>query len=199
MTANTVRRTSWAFAFLFLAGSLAGWSAPEPAPVPIPAEVLEQALGETLQDEWRSLALYQAIQARLGGGGPFHHISMAETRHADAIRGLYRSRGLEVPANRFADGVEIPELGTLKEACEFAARAETENAAIYDRYLVYELPDDVRAVFLHNRAASLEHHLPAFERCAERPASGAAEPGCGACPGGGCHHGGHARHGDPRP
>ena len=44
-------------------------------------------------------------------------------------------------------------------------RAEVENAEIYDRYLDLPLPADVRTVFENNRDASIERHLPAFERC----------------------------------
>ena len=39
--------------------------------------------------------------------------------------------------------------------------------ALYDRLTAAgPLPDDVKEAFDHNRMASLDHHKPAFERCA---------------------------------
>ena len=54
---------------------------------------------------------------------------------------------------------------SLQDACGAGVVAEIENAAIYSRYLELPLPSDVRTVFESNRAASLDKHLPAFERC----------------------------------
>jgi hypothetical protein len=73
---------------------------------------------------------------------------------------------------------------------------EVRNVALYDRLLaVGSLPDDVRRAFEQNRAASLEHHKPAFERCA----GGVGAPGRGATASGrggrGCSHHGGGHHG----
>ena len=54
------------------------------------------------------------------------------------------------------------------------------------------LPDDVKRVFDHNRVASLDHHKPAFERCA----GVATALGTGRGAGRGAHGCGHGcRHG----
>jgi hypothetical protein len=44
--------------------------------------------------------------------------------------------------------------------------AEQEDAAFYTPYLRRpDLPQDVRNVFTNLQGASLENHLPAFQRC----------------------------------
>jgi len=67
--------------------------------------------------------------------------------------------------------------------------------ALYDRLLAKgSLPDDVKRAFDHNRMASLDHHKPAFERCAgvgsaQGQGRGAGH-GHGCRAGHGCGHGG---------
>jgi hypothetical protein len=43
--------------------------------------------------------------------------------------------------------------------------AEIANVAMYDGFLLLDLPDDVRTVFGNLRSASLDQHLPTFEKC----------------------------------
>jgi hypothetical protein len=51
-------------------------------------------------------------------------------------------------------------------ACAAGVVAEQEDAAFYTPYLNRaDLPQDVRNVFTNLQRASLENHLPAFERC----------------------------------
>jgi hypothetical protein len=53
----------------------------------------------------------------------------------------------------------------VAEACATGAVAEVANIELYDDFLALDLPYDVRRVFEANRVASLDKHLPAFERC----------------------------------
>jgi hypothetical protein len=73
-------------------------------------------------------------------------------------------RGLAVPQSRWSPD-EVPGFASATEACQAGVVAEIENAEIYDRYLDLRLPSDVETVFQNNRRASMENHLPAFERC----------------------------------
>ncbi len=59
----------------------------------------------------------------------------------------------------------VPTFASVASACAVAADAEVANIALYDALLALELPTDVRTVFVNNRRASLEAHLPAFNRC----------------------------------
>jgi hypothetical protein len=85
--------------------------------------------------------------------------------------------------------VQTEVAATVKDACAASIVAEKKNVAIYDRLLAAgPLPDDVKRVFEHNRWASQEHHLPAFERCAG-VAVAANVAGTGGCGGGACGRG----------
>jgi hypothetical protein len=94
---------------------------------------------------------------------PFRNILQAEQKHAASIAALFAVRGLAVPA-RTSEG-SIPSFASVTDACALGATAAVENIAVYDRLLALELPLDVRRVFDANRLASLNNHLPAFERC----------------------------------
>jgi hypothetical protein len=63
---------------------------------------------------------------------------------------------------------DAPAYSTLREACAAALEEERANVALYDRFLSLRLPEDVRLAFEYNRRASLENHIPAFERCIAR-------------------------------
>jgi hypothetical protein len=62
-------------------------------------------------------------------------------------------------------GDNVPGFATLAQACAAGVDAELANIALYDELLKGDLPADVRRVFENVRAASLNSHLPAFERC----------------------------------
>ena len=59
------------------------------------------AMAHAIQDEYHAEAVYQRILADLGEVWPFVNIVQAEGRHSEAVAGLYRNRGLEVPASEW--------------------------------------------------------------------------------------------------
>lgn len=128
------------------------------------AEVKE-AMDVMIQDEYRSESLYQRVIEDFGDVRPFVNIVRAEARHSAAIAALYEAYDMEAPASLWSTQ-NVPSYGTLREACAAGVEKELENIALYDRYLQLSLPDDVRAVFEHNRFASANNHLRAFRRCA---------------------------------
>lgn len=124
------------------------------------------AIVEALQDELRGEAFYARVLKDHGDARPFSNIVGAERRHAAFLADLLKARGLVVPEYRPA-AAEPPAHASVKEACAAAVEFETQNVALYDRLLAAgPLPDDVKRAFEHNRTASLDHHQPAFERCA---------------------------------
>lgn len=126
----------------------------------------QEAIAEALQDEYQGETLYARVLETLGEIRPFSRIVHAERRHAAFLEDLLEGRGLAVPASRWTE-VEVPTYASRQEACAAAMDFEFHNVTLYDRLLAQgELPEDVRAVFEHNRMASLEHHQPAFARCA---------------------------------
>lgn len=126
--------------------------------------VLADALTVAIQDEYHAEAIYQRVLLDFGSVNPFSNIVRAEQNHAAALAGLFRVRGLAVPGSAW-NADNVPRFASVREACAAAYQAEIDNIAVYDRYFGEELPDDVRRVFTNNRAASLNNHMPAFDRC----------------------------------
>lgn len=126
-------------------------------------DILE-AMEIAIQDEFRAELIYEKVVDDFGSVRPFANIVNAEVRHSDALAWLYTIRGLPVPESRWLPS-DIPGFSSIPDACAAGVAAEIDNAEIYDRYLGLPLPPDVRTVFDSNRRASLENHLPAFERC----------------------------------
>jgi hypothetical protein len=137
----------------------------------------QEAIAEALQDEYEGEAIYARVLEDLGEIRPFSRVVHAEQRHAAFLEDLLEARDLPVPDNPWA-AADTPTYASRQEACAAAVEFEVSNVALYDRLLATEaLPDDVAQVFAHNRRASLEHHRPAFERCAGTTGGGAAVAG----------------------
>lgn len=101
---------------------------------------------------------------------PFANIVEAEARHIDALLGLFRRYGLDVPDNPWPGTVE--RYASVADSCRAGVDAEIENAAMYDRLLASTARPDVLAVYRNLQRASQENHLPAFRRDAQRPDGG---------------------------
>lgn len=136
---------------------------PGAAPDVVESEVLA-AMTEAIQDEYRAEMIYLGVIDDFGEVRPFANIVYAEVRHSDALALLFLARGLAVPASEW-NTEELPAFAALSAACQAGVQAEIDNAAIYEKYFSLDLPADVRQVFENNQAASLNAHLPAFERC----------------------------------
>jgi hypothetical protein len=148
---------------LSIAGCAGGGAVSGPEYLSENPEILV-AMEEAIQDEYRAELIYLQVVDDFGPVLPFSNILYAEGRHSEAIARLYVARGLSVPASRWTPA-EIPGFPSVSEACRAGVEAEIANAEIYERYFELDLPADVRQVFESNRAASLNNHLPAFERC----------------------------------
>ncbi len=139
-------------------------TAPDTVPAVTLTPAITAALESTLLDEWHAESIYQRLLADHGDVSPFRNIVQAEQRHAVALQSLLTSRALAIPANPWTLD-NVPRFASVNEACAAAADAEIANIALYDQFMALALPDDVRTVFTANRRASLDQHLPAFERC----------------------------------
>ncbi|HYN03889.1 MAG TPA: DUF2202 domain-containing protein [Vicinamibacteria bacterium] len=145
---------------------------------------VKAAVEEALLDELRGEAMYSRVLKDHGDVRPFSNVVRAERRHAAFLEDLLKARGLAAPAPQA--GAEVLGYASVKEACIAAVAFETTNVALYDRLLAAgPLPDDAKRAFDHNRMASLDHHKPAFERCA----GVATTQGAGRCAGHGAGHG----------
>lgn len=139
-------------------------SGPTPlAPTDVTAD-LRAALERSIQDEYRAETTYQGVVNDLGEILPFVNVLTAEQRHSTTIAQLFTKRGLTAPGSEWTLD-QVPHFIAVPAACGAAATAERDNIAMYDELLRSNLPADVRLVFENNRRASLQNHLPAFERC----------------------------------
>ena len=132
---------------------------------PDPADVAA-LLVEALQEEYKAEMLYRSVLGTFGPDTlPFAVIAAAEARHVEALQTLFTRRQLAPPASVWAPS-SFPPFASVPLACAAGVQAETEDAAFYTPYLQRtDLPQDVRNVFTNLQRASLENHLPAFQRC----------------------------------
>ncbi len=134
-----------------------------------PAEPLTRdevwALNEAIQDEYKARATYRKVIADFGDVRPFSNIVHAETRHIEALSGLYAKYGIAVPPDEWGD--KVPSYTSPKEACAAAVQAEIENGGLYDVIMAKVGKADILRVFTALRDASIQRHLPAFQRCVQ--------------------------------
>lgn len=154
-------------------------------------QILEKALVEALDDEYKACATYGHIISTFGEIRPFINIMEAEKRHIQALLPLFRKYGFSIPEDSWGKRVETP--NSIQEACQAAVEAEIENAEMYDRLLALTKDyADVQQVFKNLQRASQESHLPAFQRCVERGGANQEANGSGFRAG----HGTSGRHGN---
>lgn len=134
------------------------------------SDTAKVAVLRALDDEYHAGAVYAATLAAFGDVRPFSNIIEAERKHQAALADLLEGYGVPVPANAYLTGEKPlgPLPASLQEVCEIGAAAEVENARLYDEDLMPAAADyaDIVAVFTNLRDASVNNHLPAFQRCA---------------------------------
>ncbi|GIT97539.1 DUF2202 domain-containing protein [Sulfurovum sp. TSL1] len=131
------------------------------------SETIKNVLIEAINDEYKALATYQHVINKFGEIRPFINIIEAEGRHIQALLPLFDKYGIEVPEDDWASRTEAPR--TIQEACQVGVEAEIENGEMYDRLLSLTVDHpDIYDVLKQLQRASVENHLPAFQRCVER-------------------------------
>ncbi|TXG99876.1 MAG: DUF2202 domain-containing protein [Candidatus Moraniibacteriota bacterium] len=118
-----------------------------------------------MQDEYKALAVYQAVTAKFGMVRPFSMIMGAEEQHIASLKSIFDKYGLVVPVNNLIGKITAPK--TLAEACQIGVDAEIANAALYQNELLPTVSSypDITSVFTNLMNASQNKHLAAFERC----------------------------------
>ncbi|WP_421378840.1 ferritin family protein [Bacillus salacetis] len=122
---------------------------------------LAQMLTYAMQDEYLAQTRYNLILQKFGEIRTFSRIKQAELRHIAALQPLFQGYGVPLPPDTSTMYASIPE--TIKDAYAAGVKGEIDNIAMYDKFLTYQLPEDVQFVFTQLRNASL-NHLAAFER-----------------------------------
>ena len=123
-----------------------------------------------LNDEYHAWAIYGQVLADFGDVRPFSSIINSEATHTAALVDLLETYDVPVPANSWIGNV--PSFDTVQDAAAAAVQAEIDNAALYDRINSSTERADILTVYDRLQAASLENHLPAFERAATSSTGG---------------------------
>jgi len=142
------------------------------ANVASPAEISEEAKEALLEalvgpeGEYAAYAVYDAVIQEYGEIEPYLSIRQAEANHIAALQKQLDLYGVDYPKeNPYLGKVEVPD--DLEAFAKAGVAAEIANVEMYDELLdkVSDYPNIAR-VFENLRAASLDQHLPAFEKAA---------------------------------
>ena len=131
------------------------------------AEPVRDAVLRALEDERKAEASYSAVLAQFGQTRPFSNIKRAEERHSAALERLLTAHGEPIPGEKPAGAP--PKYESVAAACRAGVESEKANIALYDELYKVALPEDVKCVFDHLRAASNDRHLPVFQSCGGSP------------------------------
>ena len=126
---------------------------------------LQAVLVEALQEEYKAEMTYRRVLADFGEVAPFAFIAESEAQHVQALLGLFARRERTAPDSVWTLD-NVAGFASVAAACAGGVAVEIEDGALYERYLSRDdLPSDVVNVFTNLQTASLDSHLPAFERC----------------------------------
>lgn len=114
-----------------------------------------------MQDEYLAQARYDRIIQNFGSIQTFTRIKEAELRHITALQTLFQRYGVPLPEDNSQAYTSTPD--SIKNAYAAGVQGEIDNIAMYNKFLTYNLPQDVSIVFTQLRNAS-QNHLAAFER-----------------------------------
>jgi len=122
---------------------------------------IEEMLNYAIQDEYLARQEYELIMEEYGEQRPFSNIIQAEESHIAELKVVFEANGYTIPEDTAIDYAVLP--ASLEEAFDVGVQAEIDNIAMYEKFLSYDLPSDVKAVFEELKKGS-ESHLVAFER-----------------------------------
>ncbi|MDD3187377.1 MAG: DUF2202 domain-containing protein [Bacilli bacterium] len=114
-----------------------------------------------VQDEYLAHGEYEEIINLYGSVKPYSNIVLSEETHLSYLKEVYKAYDLNFPADESDSHLVIPI--SLLEAAETGVQAEIDNIAMYNKFLKYDLPQNVLDVFTALRDAS-ENHLKAFQK-----------------------------------
>jgi hypothetical protein len=130
----------------------------------LPSEV-QMAIDKAINDEYVAYSTYDAVIKKLGSVRPFSMIINAEEQHISRLKSIYTKYGIKIPSNKFLGTIKSPT--TIKDACQTGVMAEIANVNLYKDELIPVVKnyEDITLVFTDLMTASLQKHLPAFEKC----------------------------------
>jgi len=122
---------------------------------------LEEMLIYGIEDEYSAYTEYEYILENFEVTTPFSNIINAEANHVSMLLPLFDAYEITVPEDDSENHLIFIE--DLEDTFRTGVIAEILNIDMYNVFLEYDLPDDVRDVFISLRDASIKH-LAAFQR-----------------------------------
>ena len=122
---------------------------------------IEQMLQYAIQDEYFARQEYELIMEEYGELKPFINIIKAEETHIELLKDIFKAYGYDIPEDNAIEYTMVPD--KLEDIYDIGVQAEIDNIAMYEKFLGFELPDDIRDVFTVLRDGSI-NHLAAFEK-----------------------------------
>ena len=124
------------------------------------AEVV--GLLRALNEEYLAWSTYDQAVRDLGALRPFTNIRRSELTHINALKNLFRRYDVPIPANPWPG--TLPHFATFAEAVQAGVSIETADGVLYTELATTTNRTDVLRVYRNLRSASLNNHLPAFQR-----------------------------------
>lgn len=122
---------------------------------------IDKMLTYAIQDEYLAYGEYEYILSTFGNQKPFSNIIKAEEKHIEMLKVLFEKYKIQLPFDDSKNHLIIP--NSIEESLKAGVQAEIENIAMYEDFLIQQLPDDVKSVFNELMNAS-KSHLDAFEK-----------------------------------
>ena len=122
---------------------------------------LQDMLLYAVQDEYLAHGEYLAVIDKFGNETPYKNIVRSEETHLAYLEEIYNAYEMPFPPDTSSEHLIIPE--NLLEAAQTGVRAEIDNIAMYELFLTYDLPEDIRQVFISLKKGS-DSHLLAFQK-----------------------------------
>jgi hypothetical protein len=114
-----------------------------------------------IEDEYLARQEYESIMEEFGEQKPFSNIIKAEETHIGLLKDIYNAYNYKIPEDRALKHIILPQ--TIEDAFDIGVLAEIDNIAMYEKFLSYQLPEDIRDVFVKLMNGS-KSHLMAFEK-----------------------------------
>ncbi len=131
----------------------------------LPADV-QNALSQSLTNEYKLQAYYRAVINKFGDLRPFAMIIGAEDQHVAVLNSLFDKYGVAKPTNSFTN--QNYSFTNFQSACQNSVAYEQATVNLYNALLPkVSSYTDITQVFSNLKDAAQNSHLPAFEKCAQ--------------------------------
>lgn len=117
---------------------------------------LEKMLTYGLEDEYLAREEYDIALKTLGENEkPFNGIISSEDVHIKWLKELLTKYGYPIPEDESKKYIQAPK--DIIEAANHGIQAEIDNIEMYDKFLLEDIPEDVKIIFTKLRDASKGH------------------------------------------